>query len=219
MGVPNERRPNLVSWMVVACAVTLTGLVVRRELFPPRAEPVRQEVAAWRSFAEGGRRIAEATSPVTVVVFSDFQCPACRVLAEHLQAIRARHPRDVAIVYRHFPITTLHPFAMRAGRASECAARQGRFEAYHDALFRRQEQIADSIWMSVAREARIRDLASFGGCMQEPGAMPAIERDIAAARQLGVNVTPTVLINGLRLDGTPPLAELERYVERAIKAE
>ncbi|HEV3051836.1 MAG TPA: thioredoxin domain-containing protein, partial [Longimicrobium sp.] len=153
-------------------------------------------------------------APVTVVVFSDFQCPACRVLAQSLDVIRERHPGTVAVVYRHFPLPA-HPFAPAAAQASECAARQGRFQAYHDELFRRQEAIGDTSWTAFARLAAVPDLRAFEACAADTAPVPAVQRDIEAARRLGVAVTPTLLINGRRFDGTPGVESLERHILNA----
>lgn len=204
---------------VVLCAVVLTALVVRRELFsaPPRSAPREQVVADWRSYAAEGRRTGPADAPVTVVVFSDFQCPACRMLAESLDSVTARRPGQVAVVYRHFPLSSVHPYATAAARASECAAGQGRFEAFHDALFREQALLGIQPWRSFAAGAGVADLDAFDRCVAGTAPDAAILRDGRAGERLRVTGTPTVLINQHRFQGAPPLAELERQIERALR--
>ncbi|HEX5727256.1 MAG TPA: thioredoxin domain-containing protein, partial [Longimicrobiaceae bacterium] len=203
------------------CAVIVTALVVRRELFPPRpAAPPPQEVAqvsGWRAYAANGHRFGPADAPVSIVVFSDFQCPACRALVTQLRVIRAEFAGQVAVVHRHSPLR-IHPFAVEAARASECAAAQGRFEAYHDALFVDQPSIGLAPWSRFAANAAVPDLPAFERCVTTPGPVPALERDTLDAKALRVAGTPTVLVNGLRFTGTPPLDTLRAYVRRAVSA-
>jgi len=151
------------------------------------------------------------------VVFSDFQCPACRLLADELDSIRAKRPDDVAVVYRHFPLTPVHPHAEAAAKASECAGGQGRFEAFHDALFREQALVGETEWRHFATAAAVPDLAAFDRCVAGTAPDAAVARDFQAGRDLGVTGTPTLLINERRVQGTPPLPELERYVRRAMR--
>jgi len=208
---------NLYSLVVITCAVVITALVVRRELFPANAArpgapgPV---VADWRRFAEGGHRTGAADAPVTLVVFSDFECPACRALEERLRTLRERRPGRFATVFRHYPLT-FHEHALAAARASECAARQGRFAQYHDALFASQETLGYTSWRAFARSAGVADSAAFDQCFAEPGAVPGLVRDTLDAHRLGVTATPTLLVNGRRLNGTPPLEVLEKAIDEA----
>ena len=206
------------SAVVVLCAVVLTGLVVRRELFPASpASSIREQVVAdWRRYAAEGRRTGPAGAPVTVVVFSDFQCPACRMLAESLDSVQARHPGQVAVVYRHFPLTSVHPHAAAAARASECAGDQGRFDAFHHALFREQALLGIEPWRRFAAGAGVPDLDAFDRCVAGSAPDAAVLRDGEAGRRLGVTGTPTLLINDHRFQGAPPLAELERQIRRAL---
>ena len=152
---------------------------------------------------------------MTVVVFSDFQCPACRVLAESLREIRRRHPGKVAIVYRHYPLP-IHAAARAAAGASECAAEQHRFEAYHDALFTAQDTLGRVDWERLARAVGVPDLARFTRCTASAGTSSRIQDDVASAAQLEVRATPTILINGLRLVGAPRLYVLEEMVAREL---
>lgn len=214
---------TLTNVVLVLCALVVTGLVVRREFFHSPAaasasaapEPVTV-VDDWRGYAAAGHRWGPEAAPVSLVVFSDYQCPACRRLAEDLKAIRAEFPEQVAVVIRHIPIAS-HPFALPAARASECAARQDRFVAFHHALFAGQALIGVDPWTRFARDARLPDLPAFDACMAETGPVAAVERDRAAARRLEVDRTPTLLINEHRYAGAPPLSTLRERVRRAVE--
>jgi protein-disulfide isomerase len=202
--------------VLTVCAIVVTGLVVRREFFPPApaSSTPSTQISAWRSFGEG-ERMGPPDAPVRLVLFSDFQCPACRLLAEHLRTIRAEN-RDVEVIYRHAPLEQ-HAHAVPAARASGCAAAQGRFEQYHDALFAAQDSIGTTGWDAFARRAGVPDLPSFARCMSAPGDA-ALARDTLAARRLKVTGTPTYLLNDRRYVGAPPLDSLRAQVERARRS-
>lgn len=205
--------------VLTLCAVVTTALVVRREFFPAaQAQAPRPEkVPEWRSFAREGHRMGPVEAPVTIVVFSDFQCPFCAVLMSRLDEVRRAHPGDLAIVYRHFPLAS-HPHALSAARASDCAAEQDRFAAFHDALFAAQDSIGVVPWTRFATVAGVPDQARFQSCVKGTGALATVERDAAAARRLRVTGTPTLLINDVRLQGSVRLDTLEAYVRRALQS-
>lgn len=208
---------NLSTALMVVCALTVTALVVRREIFhaPQAAVSVESRtVPDWRSYVEG-QRIGPADARVTIVEFSDFECPFCRETAERLRTIRGRYPRDVAVVYRHYPLS-YHKHAVPAAKASLCAARQGRFEGYHDALFARQDSLGLIPWTQLAAIAGIPDVPGFEECMRGPDPVPEIERDLAAGTRLGVRGTPAILVNDRLVFGAPP-GLLEELVERAVR--
>jgi protein-disulfide isomerase len=206
--------------VLTLCAVTTTTLVARRELLPPRTDarsqaprPIR--VPDWGEYARHGHRMGPAEAPVSIVVFSDFQCPYCGVLMSRLREVRDAHPAEVAVVYRHFPLRN-HPHAAPAARASDCAAEQGKFEAFHDALFAGQDSIGAWEWSRFAQAAGVMDLPRFAACAAGTGPLPTLARDTVAAARLRVTATPTLLINDMRFEGAVPTDTLEAYVRRAL---
>lgn len=191
----HERFLNAAMVVLVGCALVVTGLVVRRELFPTRVLPQPpQRVEGWREYGRFGNRIGPTDAKVTVVVFSDFQCGFCAVAAERMRALRREYPSDLAVVYRHFPLRT-HAHAVPAARASECAAAQGRFEPFHDALFSKQDSIGAIPWTRYAIAAGVEDLRGFDRCAGSAIPVAALERDTADGDRLGVRGTPTILVN------------------------
>jgi len=170
----------------------------------------------WRSYSKERHRMGPASARVTVVVFSDFQCPYCKAFAGEARLIREEHPADVAVVFRHLPLS-YHVHARPAALAAECAARQGRFGAMHDILFAQQDSLAAKPWGRFAEEAGISDTLAFAQCMSDaPAVEKTIARDSTAGVRIGVAGTPTILIRDLRLSGTPSLPELRRHVEAAL---
>jgi protein-disulfide isomerase len=214
-----ETLQNVLTGALVLCALVITGLVVRRELWPaapPPARPPVERVDDWAAYAATGHRTGPAAARVTVVEFSDFQCPFCRRLAPRLDSLRQRSPVPVAVVYRHYPLES-HPYAMAAARASECAAEQGRFREMHDALFSDQGAIGEKPWSGYARAAGVPDSAAFARCLAGDAGAGHIRADVAAGDRLGVSATPTVLVNQYRMVGAVPLDTLLAYVARASR--
>jgi protein-disulfide isomerase len=204
--------------VLAVCAVVVTALVVRKEFFAPEtgASIPYTRISAWRAFGEGGHRMGPENAPVRIVVFSDFQCPACRVLAAHLKTIRAEDA-NLELIHRHAPLDK-HAEAIPAARASDCAGAQGRFEAYHDALFAAQDSIGTTRWEAFARKAGVPDLATFRQCISASDADAPLARDTLAARELNVTGTPTYLLNDLRFVGAPPLDSLRAHVARVRRS-
>ncbi len=210
---------TLVASVLTICAVLVTGMVVRREFFaPPQAAGEgAARIADWRSYAREGHPAGPANAPVKIVVFSDFQCPFCGTLAARLDTLQARYPEEIAILYRHSPLQ-IHPSAVSAAKASECAGLQGRFKAFHDALFAAQDSIGVWSWNRFALRAEVPDTLTYQRCLAGSFAMAAVKRDMDAAGRLGVTATPTLLINHIRLQGARPLDTLEAHVERALRS-
>jgi protein-disulfide isomerase len=150
------------------------------------------------------------------VEFSDFQCPACRAAAETLRRVRQRYPQQVAVLYRHAPIPS-HEHAADAARASQCAGEQGRFEAYHDALFAHQKSIGQISWTAFADTAGVADGNAFASCVNGGGTGAAVEDDRSEARRLGVSATPTLLINEQLIVGAPSEEEIVSMIEKSLR--
>lgn len=218
-------RDTLVNAAVVLMlmiAAGTTALTVRRELvaanrrdgFPQGLFEVQED---WLTYSSAGHTLGPPNASVTIVEFADFRCGFCRAFKVDIEALRARYPGDIRLIYRHYPLGT-HPLSVAAAQASECAAEQGQFAEMHDALFDEQESIGVSTWSTFAAAAGVRDLDRFISCMERSDPVMAVERDIAAAEQLGIAGTPTVLINGIRVNGNPGLEWLNNEVERLRRA-
>lgn len=204
--------------VLVICAVVVATFVVRGALRDetPRA-PVVSRIADWPAYAAAGREMGNASANVSIVIFSDFQCPACATLAQELREYQRSHPGSVSVRYRHFPIPG-HSLARPAALAAECAAQQERFGAYHDALFESQSLIAKDSWQDFAVKASVPNLAAFAHCVAAPDTSHRIGQDEADGRRLKMHVTPTLLINDRLIEGTPSMSDLVRYVAEAAPA-
>lgn len=208
---------RLLTGVMVTCALVMTGLAVRNNLRRPDAPSEPPEVRDWRRYTTTGQVMGNQGATVRVVEFADFQCPYCARLRSRLERLRRDSDDRVAVVFRHFPLEN-HPHAQPAAIASECAARDGRFEAFHDLLFENQDSIGKKSWARFAMEAGVADTVAFNRCRQSPEAEQRVSEDARAAEELRLSGTPTLLIAGHMLVGMPKEGELEQLVRNALRA-
>ena len=209
---------NLTTGVLVVCALAVTAAVVRREFFPARGggpDMRPRKVENWAALTSAGQWLGNPRAPVRIVEFSDFQCPFCARTHPAVEAVRRRHPDRVAVLYRHFPLDPIHPYARQAALASECAAAQGRFAEYTTALFGQQDSIGVKTWSRFAADAGVGDSTAFSRCFTDARALANVDRDARAGRENRVEVTPTLVINGTLRPGAVSEAELERLVAQA----
>lgn len=204
------------SCILVCCAVAVTWRMYRPKLESPIPLTRVLPAGEWDELSAAGNRIGPETAAVTIVEFGDFQCPACRQFA--LQDVRSalkEHPGEVALVFRHWPLAR-HPASYPAARAAECAAAQGRFAEYHDALFAGQELVEAGDWWSFADRIGGIDSAQFARCLARETRIPAIERDIVLAQQSGAPGTPVMFINGLAFNRQPSPPEIRAIIDSIL---
>ena len=169
-------------------------------------------------FALTDNVLGSADARVVVRVFSDFQCPYCEALEQNvLIEFRRKLPNDVRLEFHHFPLESIHPNARSSAEASECAAEQGQFWAYHDALFTNRNWVSQGnpieTYFGLADTLNL-DAAKFRECVQTRKHQPRISFESAKAQRLGLRGTPTVFVNGFKL-GQSDAPTLERMVDFA----
>ena len=167
-------------------------------------EPLRSDVAAT------GPARGPATAAVTIVEFSDFECPYCRGASASLEAVRKQFGDRVRVVYRQFPLARIHPGARMAAEASLCADEQGRFWAMHDALFRDSSKLAARDLKNTAAELKL-DPEKFNVCLDTGKYAKRVDADLEAGRRAGVGGTPAIFVNGRFVRGGP--AEVAAIVQ------
>lgn len=164
-------------------------------------------------------------APVTIVEFSDFQCPFCRMGAFTVNSVVQRYPTQVRVVFRNFPFDMgcnrlvqrpMHEFACDAAKAARCAFGQGKFEPVYEALFERQSSLGPGRALAIAQDAGA-DAAQLNTCFGAPETLSAITRDIDEGVNLGVQSTPTFFINGRKMEGALPPAVWNRVIDELLK--
>jgi protein-disulfide isomerase len=151
---------------------------------------------------------------VVLVEFSDFQCPYCAEAHKTIKQFMAKHQDEVTLVYKHFPLTPIHPQAMPAAKAAWAASQQGKFWEYHDALFSQPDKLSEEFYLATAKSLNL-DLEKFE--QDRANADSAIEDDIQLAEALGLSGTPFFVLNGEAFSGAVQLSDLEKALARASK--
>jgi protein-disulfide isomerase len=154
-------------------------------------------------------------APVTIVEFSDFQCPFCKQAESTLHELFTKYSGKVKLAYLDFPLRETHPNAQTAAEAARCAAEQGRFWEYHDALYADQSKLDATALVSRARALNL-DEKAFQSCVESGKFKSAIEADLAQGQKVGVAGTPGFFVNGVFLSGARPQAEFEKIIENQL---
>jgi protein-disulfide isomerase len=136
---------------------------------------------------------------VTLVEYGDFECPHCQAAYPHLRAIRERFGDRLRIVFRHFPLTNVHPHAQAAAEVSEWAAAEGQFWPMHDALYE-EKTLSEPLFVRLADRLKL-DGASLARSLQEHRFFARVKEDFLGAIKSGVKGTPAFFINDLRHQG------------------
>jgi protein-disulfide isomerase len=183
-----------------------------------------QPATADRTALESNTQLVKGpeSAKVTIVEFSDLQCPACRAVQPLINSVVEQYPDDVRLIYRHFPLLDIHPNAMLAAQASEVAADEGKFWEMHDLLFQRQDE-----WANIRDNQALID--QFGEYAQQiqidkqilvekiqtDDIKNRVMNDMALGSQLRVNATPTIYVNGQQLSAPQ---QLQAVVEQTLNS-
>jgi len=186
----------------------------------PRVEMVldapRYEVAV----APDDPSLGGANAPVTVIEFSDFQCPFCLRVAPTLKRLHEAYGDRVRIVWKDFPLTSIHPEAFKAAEAGQCAREQGKFWEYHDRLFANQQALQPEFLKKYAVELGL-DAAAFNACLDTAKYAERVQEHMGIGNALGVASTPSLFINGRLLAGAHPyetfVAIIDEELQRAAR--
>lgn len=188
--------------------------LVRGEVSDLTKDPLAETRALLQT--KDAPSLGDSKAPVTLVEFSDFECPVCRSLHDVLRGMLPNYPQ-VRVVFKDFPIESLHPWARTAALAGHCAYEQDpkSFWKVYDTIYDQQELIsASNAWTKMTDFAGQAGLNAdaFRTCMASPQAGTAIEASKANGQQLEVSSTPTVFVNGRRLVGADPHL-LDQYIQ------
>ncbi len=189
----------------------ITGLrsAAKVDVSLPPAELPFVEVAAV------GPARGPAQAPVTIVIFSDFQCPYCSRAVPVLEEIRKTYGDKVRLVFRDYPLP-IHPLAPKAAEAGHCADEQGKFWEMHDEMFKHQDKLGVDDLKADARKIGL-DGKKFDECLDSGRMKAAVSENAAAAQAAGVDSTPAFFINGRLVSGAEPFDAFKQVIDRELK--
>jgi protein-disulfide isomerase len=160
--------------------------------------------------------LGKPDAPVTLVEFSDFQCPFCRGMAPTLKEVAQKLGDKVQIVYRQYPLSNIHPFAAKAAEASLCANEQGKFWEMHDAMFEDQTKLAVKDLKATAVRLGM-DGNKFDTCLDSGRYVEQIQKDQREGQKAGINGTPAIFVNGIEVPGgSVPYSTVEAAIEKEL---
>ena len=192
----------------VVAELRKAGPAVRVMLAAPRFE---------LSVAATDPSLGAATAPVTLIEFSDFECPFCQRVAPTLKKVRETYGDKVRLVWKDYPLTQIHPNAFKAGEAGHCAAEQGKFWELHDRLFANQQALMVDALKGHASTLGL-DTAKFNACLDSAKYAERVRDGIAQGTRLGVNSTPTIYINGRLVSGAQPYEVIAGVIDEELSA-
>jgi protein-disulfide isomerase len=173
-------------------------------------EPPRAVVAI-----DAARVRGPANAPITIVEFSDFECPYCAGAENTLQQLAARYPTQIRLAYRDFPLD-FHPRALPSALASRCALAQGKYWPYHDLLFANQQHLENSDLSKFALQLDL-DTKKFDECVAHATYAADIQHDLDEGQKLGITGTPAFFVNGIVLSGAVPMEEFADLIDRELQ--
>jgi protein-disulfide isomerase len=203
----------------------LSPLLFDMSLDPMAETHLKDEQLAKDLLVGTNPGLGTATAPVTIVEFSDFECPFCKRMADTLEKeILPKEGGKVKVVFRNYPLP-MHPWAKDAAEIAECAALQKpeAFWAMHDFFFQNQTNLSPGTFQAQAMEFAhtLKDLdqAQFQSCVDRELGLGPVMQDQQLGDRLGVHGTPALYVNGVRFDGFKGADEMTQIIDKALKGE
>lgn len=165
--------------------------------------------------------IGPADAPITIVEFSDYQCPFCKRFRDQtLNTLLDAYPGQIRFVYRDFPLSNIHPRAQIAAEVANCAGDQGRYWEMHDRLFANQSSWAGAkngmtYFVRFADDLAL-DLNAFGSCIKTGKYAEEVQKDVQDGIAYGVSGTPSFFVNGKFISGAVPFQMFQAVIERQL---
>jgi protein-disulfide isomerase len=183
----------------------------------PTGEP--QKVKRYDVPVDGHAFLGPSDAPITLVEFSDYECPYCRIWhAEVWPQLQADFKDKIRLVYRDLPLASLHTNAAPAAEAAECAGEQNQYFAFHDKLFSGEMDLGQPAFEKYAGDLSL-DLPKFKECVSSRRYQSNVQADVDLANQIGISSTPTFFVNGLAVVGAQPYEVFKQIIEKELAGE
>lgn len=179
--------------------------------------PLQVTVSRLRTpVTEEDHILGPADAPVTLVVYGDFQCPHCGAAHRNLQELRRQRAEVTRLVFRHFPLSNVHPYAEIAAETAEAASARGHFWPMHDWLFDHQDQL-DPVHLALGAQQVSLTVDEVAHEVNDHAHLDRIRADFVSGIRSGVTGTPTFFVNGVRHEGSYQLPDLLATVDAAAR--
>lgn len=154
-------------------------------------------------------------APITIVEFADFQCPYCATAQPIVEEVLKQYKGKVRFVFKNYPLAQIHPEAIPAAIAAECANKQDKYWQMHDSLFENHKKLGDETYIKIAQSIGLK-MDDFNKCRKEQSIHNKINAEMEYGQSLGINATPAFYINGVQLMGALPKSEFERVINNEL---
>lgn len=163
----------------------------------------------------GNPALGPKDAPVQIIELAEYQCPFCGRMVPTLQKMMKKYDGKVRWVFRDFPLLQMHPEAMPAAVAANCAGRQGKYWEMHNVLFENSDKLTSELYTKIAGDIGL-DMAKFQECQKSGKEEEEIMADLELGSNLGVNGTPAYFINGRKLSGMLPEERLFQVIDEEL---
>jgi protein-disulfide isomerase len=186
----------------------------------PQASPeTTQQIVRYDVPVDDDPSIGPDDAPITIVEFSDYECPYCRSWHNDVFArLQDEYPQQVRLVYRDFPLSSIHANAVPAAVAANCANEQDKFWPFHDNLFSMELGLSDEAYQEYASRLGM-NVQAFLECMESDRYQTEVQADYQFASDLGVRSTPTFFINGIAVVGAQPFDVFKQVIDKELAGE
>ncbi|GAB4502745.1 MAG: hypothetical protein Fur0035_23000 [Anaerolineales bacterium] len=214
----HDLLPTLAALLIFSAGLGVGWLIWGRAATPaaPSAQATSGAPVRYPVEAGGNPALGPADAPVTVIEFSDFQCPYCQRWHEQVFAqLMKDYAGKVRFVYRDFPLKSIHPQAVPAAEAANCALAQNAYWEFHNALFSGKYGLNTENFSQYAADLGL-DVAAFKQCVETRQFASEVEADFEYASGLGITSTPTFFINGLAVVGAQPYEVFKQVIDSEL---
>lgn len=211
---PCNTRPGIISRVEELAKQGKTKEEILNIMQGKPAEPSPQPAPATTRIdvsEDDDPALGPADAPVTIIEFSDYQCPYCNRVETTLKQVFETYGDQVRLVYRDYPLP-FHTFAQKAAEAAECAEDQGKFWEFHDKLFENQQSINTENMKQWAKDLGL-DSTKFDDCLDSGKYASEVQKDFEDGQAAGVSGTPTFFINGQKLVGAQPFTAFKSIID------
>jgi len=204
-----------------------SGWLIRGQVAGAAADPavndtqvnINQDLKRYDIPTDGDPSIGPENAPITLVEFSDYQCPYCeRWYKDVYSRLLVDYKDKIRFVYRDFPLYSIHPEAQPAAEAADCAGEQDAYWQFHDALFSRKNGLDASAYTMYASELGL-NVDQFTKCVSERRYKSEVDSDFEFASNLGVSSTPTFFMNGIAIVGAQPYEVFKQVIDKELNGE
>ncbi|MFH1366953.1 MAG: thioredoxin domain-containing protein [Patescibacteria group bacterium] len=159
--------------------------------------------------------LGDKKAKIQIIEFGDFECPFCAELAVSFNKLKEEYKEDIRIVWKDFPIYSIHAQAMTAAEVARCSQKQGKFWEMHDKIFENQRNLSSDLYVVLAEEIGL-DIDRFASCVNNHETIKLIEADINEGTGLGVNGTPHFYVNQYVFTELPTYEQLKKIINEEL---